>query len=261
MTATAAVSASAPVPALRTHRLAKHFGGIAATQDVSISIAHGARHALIGPNGAGKTTLVNLLTGVLAPTAGQIYLGDEDITRLALHQRVRRGLVRTFQISQLFDQLTPLESITLAIAQREGAGRRAFRPLGRHDTYVEEAAGLLAQLHLADVMNVRAAVLAYGRRRLLEIAIALAARPRVLLLDEPVAGIPAGESREVLDTLAALPADMTLLLIEHDMDLVFRFATSMSVLVNGALLAEGAPEDMARDPRVKAAYLGEAVGA
>jgi ABC-type branched-subunit amino acid transport system ATPase component len=246
------------MPALRTEKLRKSFGGIHATQDVSLTVQNGARHALIGPNGAGKTTLVNLLTGVLDPSAGTIELHGEDITRLPAHQRVRRGLVRTFQINQLFTNMSPLETLTLVIAQRDGSGAHPWRALGRHAPQVEEAAALAQRFHLADTMHRKTRVLPYGKRRLLEIAIAVAARPRVLLLDEPVAGVPAGESREILDTLAALPGDVTVLLIEHDMDLVFRFATYMSVLVNGALFAQGEPGEIARDPRVKAVYLGEA---
>ena len=244
--------------ALRTHGLRKSFGGIHATQDVSLTVIAGARHALIGPNGAGKTTLVNLLTGVLEPSGGTIELDGHDITRLAAHLRVRRGLVRTFQINQLFADLSPLETLTLVVAERDGLGSRMWRALGRREGQVDEAAALAERFHLADVMHRKTRVLPYGKRRLLEIAIAVAARPRVLLLDEPVAGVPAGESREILDTLAALPGDVTVLLIEHDMDLVFRFANRMSVLVNGALFAEGAPDEIARDPRVKAVYLGEA---
>jgi len=243
---------------LQTHHLEKRFGGITATHDMSISFERGARHALIGPNGAGKTTLVNLLTGVLTPTSGTIVLDGEDITTLASHQRARRGLVRTFQINQLFDTFTPLATISLVIAQREGAGTHVWKALCRHDAVVAEAMTLLAKFHLVDVAGQKTSVLPYGKRRLLEIAIALASRPRVLLLDEPVAGVPSGESREILDTLAALPADVTVLLIEHDMDLVFRFATRMSVLVNGALLVEGSPDEIAQDPRVKAVYLGSA---
>jgi ABC-type branched-subunit amino acid transport system ATPase component len=252
------MKAADPAPALRTQHLRKSFGGIHATQDVSLSVSKGARHALIGPNGAGKTTLVNLLTGVLEPSAGTIALHGEDITRLAAHARVRRGLVRTFQINQLFADLTPLETLTLVVAQRDGLGGRPWRALGRHATQLDEAAALAERFHLADAMHRKTRVLPYGKRRLLEIAIAVGARPQVLLLDEPMAGVPAGESREILETLAALPGDVTVLLIEHDMDLVFRFATFMSVLVNGALFAEGVPGDIARDPRVKAVYLGEA---
>lgn len=246
------------VPALATRGLCKTFGGIVATQDVTLSLAHGARHALIGPNGAGKTTLVNLLTGLLAPSAGAIELGGVDITALPTHRRARQGLVRTFQINQLFAQFTPLETLALVCAQRAGIGSRMLRALGRHKAVVDEAAGVLAQFHLSDVMHRMVRELAYGKRRLLEIAVAVAGRPRVLLLDEPLAGVPAGESGEILDTLAALPSDVSVLLIEHDMDLVFRFATRITVMVNGALLVEGTTDAIARDPQVKAVYLGGA---
>jgi branched-chain amino acid transport system ATP-binding protein len=245
-------------PVLQTHHLEKRFGGITATQDISIAIERGARHALIGPNGAGKTTLVNLLTGVLRPTAGRIDLDGEEITTLPPHQRVRRGLVRTFQINQLFEGLTPLETISLVIAQVTGSGGNVWKPLSGHHAVVDEAATLLSQLHLSDVLQRKVGALAHGKRRLLEIAIALASRPRILLLDEPMAGVPAAESREILETLAALPADVTVLLIEHDMDLVFRFATRISVLVNGSLLVEGTNDEIARDLRVKDVYLGQA---
>ena len=245
---------------LATHGLQKRFGGIAATQNVSLSLARGERRALIGPNGAGKTTLVNLLTGMLAPSSGTIELDGDDITPLPPHQRARRGLVRTFQITQLFDTLTPLETIALVIAERDRVGARLWRPLVANSGDTDEAAQLLATLHLGDALRLRAAILPYGKRRLLEIAIALAAKPRVLLLDEPLAGVPASESREILDTLGALPRDVTVLLIEHDMDVVFRFASRISVLVNGALMVEGAPEEIACDPHVRAVYLGEARG-
>jgi ABC-type branched-subunit amino acid transport system ATPase component len=244
--------------ALQTFSLDKHFGGIAATQNVSLRLEQGARHALIGPNGAGKTTLINLLTGVLAPSGGRIELGGSDITGLAPHQRVRRGLVRTFQINQLFAELTPLKSVALAACERLRLGAGWWQSTGRNRAVVEECAGILERLRLADVMNQKTAELPYGKRRLLEIAIAIASQPRVLLLDEPVAGVPEGEREEILDTLADLPADVTVLLIEHDMDLVFSFANRISVLVNGALYAEGTNEEVARDARVRAVYLGEA---
>ena len=243
-------------PMLTTVALHKHFGGIVATNDVTFELARGARHALIGPNGAGKTTLVNLLTGMLEPSGGQILLEGEDVTTMPPHRRARRGLVRTFQINQLFDTLTPLEAVSLAVAQRQRAGFRFWRALARHSEIIDEAAGWLRKMRLAGVMHCRSAILPYGKQRLLEIALALASRPRVLLLDEPVAGVPAAESREILDTLADLPADVSVLLIEHDMDLVFRFATRMSVLVNGAILVEGTADEIARDPQVKAVYLG-----
>jgi branched-chain amino acid transport system ATP-binding protein len=245
--------------ALQTFHLHKHFGGIHATDDVSLSIERGARHALIGPNGAGKTTLINLLTGVLTPTSGRIELGGEDITRLPVHQRARRGLVRTFQINQLFAELTPLQTVAIAVAERKRHGFGMWRPLDRDAGVMEEAAALLQQFHLGDVMREKTSALPYGKRRLLEITIALAAQPRVLLLDEPVAGVPDSDRHEILDTVARLPNDVTVLLIEHDMDLVFSFAKRISVLVNGALFVDGATADVARDPRVRAVYLGEDV--
>ena len=241
---------------LEARGLVKRFGGITATQDVNLQVAKGARHALIGPNGAGKTTLINLLTGVLPPTAGRIVLEGEDITGLAPHQRVRRGLVRTFQINQLFASMTPLETLALVVSEQRGLGARLWQKLGAKGGVADRAWQLLEQFHLAEVMDQPTEHLAYGKRRLLEIAIALACEPRVLLLDEPVAGVPAGEREELLQTVADLPADVSVLLIEHDMDLVFSFAKRMTVLVNGAVLTEGSPEQIANDPEVKAVYLG-----
>lgn len=243
-------------PVLTCEHLVKRFGGITATDDVTLRLERGARHALIGPNGAGKTTLVNLLTGVLEPTSGRITLEGEDISTLAPHKRVRRGLVRTFQINQLFASMTPLQTLALVIAQQRGQGARFWQPLGRDAGVVDRAQQLLAQFRLAEVMDVPTEHLAYGKRRLLEIAIALACEPRVLLLDEPVAGVPAGEREDILQTVAALPADVSVLLIEHDMDLVFSFAKRMTVLVNGAVLTEGTPDEIAADARVREVYLG-----
>jgi branched-chain amino acid transport system ATP-binding protein len=244
---------------LSTQGLVKRFGGITATSNVTLNLHKGARHALIGPNGAGKTTLVNLLTGVLDPSEGAITLDGRDITHLAPHQRVRRGMVRTFQINQLFDTLTPLQTLALTVSQQRGFGLQWWRALGTNAKVAERCEQLLEQFHLSEVMDQPTRELAYGKRRLLEIAIALACEPRVLLLDEPVAGVPAGEREELLQTVAALPADVSVLLIEHDMDLVFSFANRMTVLVNGAVLTEGDPDAIANDARVKAVYLGEAV--
>jgi branched-chain amino acid transport system ATP-binding protein len=241
---------------LHARNLVKRFGGITATDHVTLELKKGARHALIGPNGAGKTTLINLLTGVLPPTEGRIELEGRDITDLAPHQRVQRGMVRTFQINQLFDTLTPLQTLALTVSRHLGLGARWWQPLGKSAEVTRRCEALLAQFHLTEVMNQPTRVLAYGKRRLLEIAIALACEPRVLLLDEPVAGVPAGEREELLQTVAALPADVSVLLIEHDMDLVFNFATYITVLVNGGLLTEGAPDQIANDPQVKAVYLG-----
>jgi len=247
--------------ALETIGLEKHFGGLAAVNGVSLAIEKGARHALIGPNGAGKTTVINLLTGVLAPSSGRILLEGEDITALGSHRRVRRGLARTFQINQLFLDFTPLETIGLAISERMGTGAQWWRLPGSKPVVTEELVHILERFHLADVMFERTGNLPYGKQRLLEIALAIACRPRVLLLDEPAAGVPEDERHEILATVAALPADVTVLLIEHDMDIVFSFADRISVLVNGALFTEGAPEEVARDPRVKTVYLGESLNA
>nr|WP_315479714.1 ABC transporter ATP-binding protein [uncultured Rhodoferax sp.] len=245
---------------LSAQGLVMKFGGITATNNVTLDLHKGARHALIGPNGAGKTTLINLLTGVLQPTEGKIILEGQDITDLAPHQRVRRGMVRTFQINQLFDTLTPLETLAMVVSQHTGLGGKWWQALGSNRRVIERCEQLLEQFHLTEVMAQETRVLAYGKRRLLEIAIALACEPRVLLLDEPVAGVPAGEREELLQTVAALPADVSILLIEHDMDLVFSFAKRMTVLVNGTVLTEGDPEQIANDPQVKAVYLGHAEG-
>jgi ABC-type branched-subunit amino acid transport system ATPase component len=249
------------MPILETIGLEKRFGGIVATHDVSLSVEKGARHALIGPNGAGKTTVINLLTGVLRPTAGTIMLDGNDITDLVPYERVRRGMARTFQINQLFLDLTPLESIGQAISERLGTGANWWRVIGSKSAVTGEIVEILERFRLTDVMHARTAILPYGKQRLLEIALAFACRPHVLLLDEPAAGVPEAERHELLATIEALPADVTVLLIEHDMDLVFSFADRISVLVNGGVLLDGAPEDVARDPRVKAVYLGEELDA
>jgi branched-chain amino acid transport system ATP-binding protein len=247
---------STPEIVLSAQGLVKRFGGITATNNVTLNLHKGARHALIGPNGAGKTTLINLLTGVLDPTEGRITLNGHDITNMAPHLRVKRGLVRTFQINQLFDSLTPLQTLALTLSQHYGHGLQWWRALGSNRDVTDRCDQLLEQFHLGEVMNQPTRELAYGKRRLLEIAIALACEPRVLLLDEPVAGVPAHEREELLRTVAALPEDVSVLLIEHDMDLVFNFARRMTVLVNGAVLTEGDPDTIANDPQVKAVYLG-----
>jgi branched-chain amino acid transport system ATP-binding protein len=247
------------VPALETVGLARRFGGVIATNNVSFRLERGARHALIGPNGAGKTTFVNLLTGVLAPSAGRILLGGEDITGLRADRRVRRGLARTFQINQLFPALTPLETLTLAVAERRGGGGDWWRSVSGQPVIAEEVMAIAGRFRLHDALDERTANLPYGKQRLLEIAVAFACHPRVLLLDEPAAGVPEAERHELLDTVAALPREVSVLLIEHDMDLVFSFADRISVLVDGALLTEGTPREIAADPRVRAVYLGTPV--
>jgi ABC-type branched-subunit amino acid transport system ATPase component len=244
--------------ALETQGLGKQFGGLKVTRDLSLKIEQGARHALIGPNGAGKTTVINLLTGVLRPDTGRILLEGNDITGLPVHTRVLRGLSRTFQINQLYADLTPLETIGLAVSERMGRGGDWWRRMGTRGDVNAEIADTLGRFHLLDVMGERTATLPYGKQRLLEIAVAIAAKPRVLLLDEPAAGVPESERHDILAAVAGLPRDVTVLLIEHDMDLVFSFADRISVLVSGAMLVEGPPDQVARDARVKAVYLGEA---
>ncbi len=243
--------------ALRTQGLGVAFGAFRAVHDVSLTLEPGARQALIGPNGAGKTTLINLLTGVLRPTSGTITLGNRDITRLPADRRARMGLARTFQINTLFPSLTPLLSVVLAISEREGLGAVFWRPLTRHAAVYEEAHALLGRLKLDALADVPVAELAYGKQRLLEIALALAARPRILLLDEPAAGVPEDESGELFEVIAALPQDISVLFIEHDMNLVFRFARRISVLVAGQILTEGTPAEIGSDPRVREVYLGQ----
>jgi len=244
------------VPALQARGLVKQFGGILATQQVDLTLPQGARHALIGPNGAGKTTLIHLMTGMLRADHGQVLLAGEDISHLPPHHRVQSGLVRTFQINQLVDSLSPWQTLTLVASEHLGMGRRWWQPLGQDARAVQTAQRLVEQFHLEDVCHRKTRELAYGKRRLLEMAIALACEPRVLLLDEPVAGVPAGEREELLATIARLPDDVAILLIEHDMDLVFSFARSMTVLVNGAVLTEGTPDQIRHDPRVREVYLG-----
>ncbi len=253
------MSAAVGEVVLRTHGLVKRFGGITATNNVSLTVTKGARHALIGPNGAGKTTLINQLTGVLPPTSGRVELEGRDITNVAPYRRVGLGLARTFQINQLFGSLTPTQSLALAVASRRDAARRWWQPMGADAGIAAECESLLAQFRLEQHAGKPTRELPYGKRRLLEIALAVALKPRVLLLDEPAAGVPASERADILATVAALPADVSVVLIEHDMDLVFSFATRITVLVNGTMLTEGTPAEIAADPQVKAVYLGETV--
>ncbi len=246
--------------ALETVGLVKRFGGFTATNGVSFGLEPGARHALIGPNGAGKTTFVNLLSGSLDPSAGRVLLGGEDVTRLPPDRRVRRGLVRTFQINQLYRDLTPVETIGLAVSQRMGVGGGWWRRLGTRQDIDREIADIAARFRLDDVLGHRTSTLPYGRQRLLELAAAFACRPRVLLLDEPAAGVPQAERQDVLAAVASLPRDVAVLLIEHDMDLVFSFADRITVMVEGTLLVSGPAAEVAADPRVRAVYLGEGGG-
>jgi branched-chain amino acid transport system ATP-binding protein len=245
-------------PALSTRGLDKSFGSLVVARDIAFDLPQGARHALIGPNGAGKTTLINLMTGMLRPDAGQIRLGDEEITALAPDRRVRRGLVRTFQVNTLFPNLTALEAVALAVCERRGAARTWWRRLAGYRDALDEAHAILGSLMLGADCYRLTRELSYGRQRLLEIALALATRPKVLLLDEPAAGVPRDESAELFAAISDLSRDITVLFIEHDMNFVFRFASRIIVMVGGRILLEGTPNEIATDPRVREVYLGKA---
>jgi len=243
--------------ALETRSLCKSFGALTVAEGINFRLESGARHALIGPNGAGKTTLVNMLTGVLAPSSGQVILCGEDVTKVAQAARVKRGLGRTFQINALFRRLPVLDNVALAVAERRGVAHRMLRSAHAHDEVRDESMELLATLGLTSEASQRVLDLPYGKQRLVEIAIALGLKPKVLLLDEPAAGVPSLESGRILEVLDNLPKDIAILIIEHDMDLVFRFARRITVLVQGEVLIEGGPEEIANDRRVHQVYLGE----
>jgi branched-chain amino acid transport system ATP-binding protein len=241
---------------LSTEALCKSFGSLEVARNVTIDLPRGARYALIGPNGAGKTTLINLITGELKPDSGRIVLDGRDITGMAPAARVRNGLARTFQINTLFASLTPLEAVTLAVCERQGVAGQFWRTLSAHEAAIAESHDLLASLRLGDVATRPTRTLAYGQQRLLEIALALATRPKVLLLDEPAAGVPKDESAMLFSVLGGLPEDISVLFIEHDMDIVFSFATRVIVMVSGGVLLEAEPEVVSSDPRVREVYLG-----
>jgi len=243
---------------LRTENLSKQWGTFQANSDISLTFEPGGRHALIGPNGAGKTTFINMLTGALTPTSGRVCYGGRDITHLPQHERVKLGMTRTFQINTLFLGLTVLESVVLVISEREQLFKAWFKTVAQHSSAIQEAMTLLETLKLAQDANTMTRNLPYGKQRLVEIALALATNPRVLLLDEPAAGIPSDDSAELFEVIAQLPSDVTVVFIEHDMDLVFRFAQTITVLVGGKVLTQGTPEQISSDARVKEVYLGEA---
>lgn len=244
-------------PALETQRLCKSFGALTVAENIDFRLEAGARHALIGPNGAGKTTFVNMLTGRLPATSGKVLLGGEDVTDLAQEARVKRGLGRTFQINMLFRDMSVLDNVALGIAERYGISGKFWRPACAYRNVRDEAAELLSALGIADEADRRVLDLPYGKQRLVEIAIALGLQPKVLLLDEPAAGVPSLESERIVQALNSLPADIAILIIEHDMELVFRFAQRITVLVQGEVLCEGTPEEIAGDRRVRQVYLGE----
>jgi ABC-type branched-subunit amino acid transport system ATPase component len=244
-------------PALEIRNLQKSFGAIQVANDINLALPRGARHALIGPNGAGKTTLVNLITGRIRASAGKVLLDGEEITSLSQAGRTRRGIARTFQVNQLFRNLSVVENVYLAIAERTGACNRLWRSAGSEAAVIEEALDHLHSLELLADACRPVRELPYGRQRLVEIAIALAQRPKLLLLDEPAAGVPSSENHLILDVISRLDPNITVLIIEHDMDVVFRFASRITVLVAGAVLTEGTPDEIAGDERVRSVYLGE----
>ncbi len=243
---------------LEARGIGKRFGALAAASDINFRLDTGARQALIGPNGAGKTTFINLLTGVLAPTEGKVLLNGDDITGMAQSLRVKRGIARTFQINRLFRGLSVLENVYIPVSEQLGAAPRMFRPAGLRKDVIDAAMNLLEMLKLQDVAGNKISELPYGRQRLVEIAIALGLAPKVLLLDEPAAGVPSAETHIILDAIARLPKDIAVLIIEHDMDLVFRFAERITVLVGGRIFAEGTPKEIGTNPDVRAVYLGQA---
>ena len=245
-------------PLLETRALTRSFGALVAARRIDFRLDPGARHALIGPNGAGKTTLINLLAGVIAPTSGQVLLKGRDITAVGQAERVKLGIARTFQVNRLFRGLSVLENVYIAVAERMGAAPSMFRPAGRRPDVVDESIRLLDTLRLSDDAGRRISELPYGRQRLVELAIALGLSPELLLLDEPAAGVPSAESHIILDAIDRLPAAIGVLIIDHDMDLVFRFAQRITVMVGGAVFASGTPREIGADPEVRRVYLGQA---
>lgn len=241
---------------LETRELDKHYGGLHVTRKVSLQLRAGDRLALIGPNGAGKTTLVNQISGTVDPSSGSVWLAGEDVTRRPQAGRVRAGLARTFQITTLAPHLPVQRQVELALFEREGLTGQLWRSIDGYPALTAEAQGLLHDLGLGEHAAWPTERLAYGEQRLVELALALALRPRVLLLDEPMAGVPQGEGTRLLAALAALPPELAVLIIEHDMGLVFRFARRIAVLVEGAIIADGTPDAIRNDPQVRIAYLG-----
>jgi branched-chain amino acid transport system ATP-binding protein len=241
---------------LEARSISRAFGGLHVADKVSFVLKPGDRVALIGPNGAGKTTLVNLITGDIAPSSGQFLMGGEDITGESIPARVQRGLVRTFQTTRLFQNLTVADNVALAIMQRRRITRRFFSGATERPDVRAEWSSFLARLGLARLAYRKVSELAYGQQRLIELAIGVALKPKVLLLDEPAAGVPRDEAPRILDAINQLPTDIAVLMIEHDMDLVFKFATRVLVLAAGRLIFEGSPKDVTADHEVRRAYLG-----
>lgn len=241
---------------LEVRGLTKRFGGLTVAEDIDFDLRPGDRKALIGPNGAGKSTFSNLVTGILTPTAGSVRFDGRDIGGLNEAQRVRLGIAKTFQITTLFQDLTVRENLRLPILERERRGYRFFRAADGNAQTEAEVRDLMDQFDLGPLADSKVANLAYGQQRLVELALTLALKPRVLILDEPAAGVPSSETHLIDDAIERLPADLAVLIIEHDMDLVFRVARRIVVLVQGRILTEGTPEEIAADAKVRELYLG-----
>ena len=246
---------------LRLRDVAKRFGGVVATDGVSLEVAAGEVHALIGPNGAGKTTLVGLISGSLTADAGEILFQEKIITHLRQHDRVRAGLARSYQITSIFRKLSVLDNLALAVQARSGSSFSFWRPLEKETALFDEASSLLEQVGLQEKRNHLAATLAHGEQRALEVGLALATQPRLVLLDEPMAGMGPQESRRMIELIERVRAGVTVLLVEHDMDAVFRLASRISVMVNGRVIATGSPESIRTNMDVRKAYLGDEVAA
>jgi ABC-type branched-subunit amino acid transport system ATPase component len=243
--------------ALETRGLCKSFGALTVADHIDFQLEVGARHALIGPNGAGKTTFVNLLTGGLMPSLGQVFLAGEEVSNLSQSERVKKGLGRTFQINTLFGKMSVLDNVALGVSERLGLSMGKWKKAKSYVNVTEEAMSLLELLGMESDAQKMVKDLPYGKQRLVEIAIALGLKPKVLLLDEPAAGVPSMESQRILSALDILPKDIAIMIIEHDMDLVFKFAKKITVLVQGAVLCEGTPQEVSQDTRVHQVYLGE----
>ncbi len=246
---------------LSLKKLSKHFGGVVATEDVTLEVRAGEVHALIGPNGAGKTTLIGQISGALAPDAGAIVFQDKNVTRVKQHDRVRLGLARSHQITSIFRRFSVLDNLALAVQARSGSSFSFWRPVSAETALFDEARGIASEVGLAERAGIQAGYLAHGEQRALEVGLALATRPRLVLLDEPMAGMGPEESQKMIALIERIRARVTVLLVEHDMDAVFRLADRISVLVNGRVIATDVPEKIRSNPEVRRAYLGEELAA
>ena len=246
---------------LSLSNLGKRFGGVVAVDRVSLSVAAGEVHALIGPNGAGKTTLIGLISGALAADSGEISFLGKPVTRLQPHQRVRAGLARSYQITSIFRRFSVLDNLALAVQARSGSSFSFWRPVASESGLFDEARSIAGQIGLGQKVEVEATRLSHGEQRALEVGLALATRPQLVLLDEPMAGMGPEESRRMIELISRIRSEVTVLLVEHDMDAVFRLADRISVMVNGRLIATGTPPEIKANEEVKKAYLGDEIAA